>query len=499
MPSLLTATLLAGAASTAFGHISYPIHHRSVAGGSGGMQKRSASYDGAVLNNNSYTSYIIDLEIGTPPQLVSVQIDTGSSILWMNANCDNAANVPYCKEQSQFDSAKSSTWKSLNQTDTITYGSGNATLNQGTDVVRIPAAAGGTEMSIPALEFGVAEETYILSVGILGVSFGQIGELTEYPNVIDQLYLNNLTNGRVFSMALGNVTNRVAGDGVIIFGGVDTKKFTGPLVPLPNLPEQKTDPYPIPRYWVNMDSITINGTELVKPSNTSSNTTTANTPITSPELFSDINGPVIMDSGTSFLQLPTTFMEAIAKTMGGSIVDGTVIVDCAWQTAPGSLEFVFGESNTDMVVIDVPLAAMVLEDEGMCGLGIQSSDGDIMIMGDILMRQAYYVFDQDNQYIYMAPYADCGSAEETLPKLTSGEFFNYTGQCSTAAFVEETAAIASMAAQATASPTATKTGGSSSATSGSAGASGTAKASAGNSVAVSAILLAAGFAVSLFV
>ncbi|CAK7213936.1 hypothetical protein SCUCBS95973_001967 [Sporothrix curviconia] len=499
MPSLLSATLLASAATSALaaGHISYPIKHRAVAGAQEGLQRRTASYAGALLTNHSYTSYLIDLEIGTPPQTISLQVDTGSSNMWMNVNCDNAADVEFCKVQPQFNADDSSTWKPLNETLTLTYGSGNVTINQGADVVRIPAAEGGSTITISSLQFGVIEQSYSVSNGLIGVSFGELGEVTEFPNIIDQLALSNLTNGRVFSLALGNLTNVQAADGVLIFGGIDTKKFVGDLVPLPNLPVQKTDPFPIPRYWVNMDSISINGTEVVPGHD---NLTTTNTPITSPQVFSDINGPVILDSGTSFLQLPTTFMESIAKAMGGTVYDDTVIVDCAWQLSPGSLQFVFGESNTDYVVIDVPLGSIVLGDSGSCGLGVQSSDGDNMIMGDILLRQAYCLFDQDKEYIYMAPFADCGSAEETLPQLADGEFFNYTGQCQTSGFVEELAAISSAAVLATASPTATTNGGSTAATSGVAS-SGTAaaKSSAGRSFAASAALLVAGFAVSLLI
>ncbi|KAL1900566.1 hypothetical protein Sste5346_002289 [Sporothrix stenoceras] len=507
MPSFTSLALAASAATSvlAAGHASFPIQHRSVAGGNPrNLQKRAAGHDGALLANNSYTSYVIDLEIGTPSQLVSVSIDTGSSILWMNADCANAGNQPYCETMAQFNVDKSSSWRDLDQTSTISYGSGNASLVEGTDVVRIPANVDGTDMTIPKLQFGVASETYIVSAGILGVCFGEPEGLTTYPNIIDQLSLNNLTNGRVFSMALGNLTSTdAAGNGVIIFGGIDTKKFVGDLVPLPNLPEQKTDPYPMPRYWVTMESVTINGTDKVVPTNQATlNMTTTNTPITSPKLLANSSGPVIMDSGTSFMQLPSEFMKDIATAMGGSLFEGSaVVVDCAWQHSSGYLQFVFGESSGNHVIIDVPLAAIVLNDDGMCGLGIQPSDGDIMIMGDTLMRQAYYVFDQDNKYIYMAPFADCGSDEETLPQLSEGEFFSYTGACKTSAFAEETASIASAGAKATATTKGgSTTGATGAAATGTGGAGGGANTSAaGRSGTVSAVVLAAGLVAHLLI
>ena len=412
----------------------------------------------------------------------------------------------------------------MDDTSFLTYGSGNASLDLGTDVVSLPALVGGTTMTIPSFQFGVAEETYNMTVGILGVGFGLVGGLTDVPNIIDALAMQNLTNGRVFSIALGNLSaTDAAGNGVIIFGGIDTKKFAGPLVPLPNLPEQpiEIDPHPMPRYWVTLDSITINGTELVTPTNSSNNLATANTPISTPQLLANSSGPVLMDSGTTFLQMPSQFMAAIAAAMGGSLYDGSVVIDCAWMHSVGWLQFVFGEAGGNQVAVDVPLAAAVFfdPDAGLCGLGIQPGDGDIMIMGDVLMRQAYVLFDQDNQNIYIAPFADCGTAGETLPQLSEGEVFDYTGQCETSAFVEEMASIAAAAAAAAdaaaaaaaAATAATATGTDSTSTAATptktgnnaAAASGTAQSSlAGRSFALSpmsTLLLAAGVAAQLLI
>lgn len=57
----------------------------------------------------------------------------------------------------------------------------------------------------------------------------------EYDNLIDVLYEQGVTNSRAFSVALGS---KDGSGGTVIFGGVDTKKFSGNLVQLENLPPQ---------------------------------------------------------------------------------------------------------------------------------------------------------------------------------------------------------------------------------------------------------------------
>lgn len=66
-----------------------------------------------------------------------------------------------------------------------------------------------------------------------------------YNNLVDELYDQGITYSRVFSVALG--TKDAGNRGTVIFGGIDTKKYSGNLIELRNLPRQKehgrTGPY----------------------------------------------------------------------------------------------------------------------------------------------------------------------------------------------------------------------------------------------------------------
>ncbi len=61
--------------------------------------------------------------------------------------------------------------------------------------------------------------------GILGIGHGA-NVTIPYKNMIDQLADQGATNTKAFSLALGSKSEQ---EGVIIFGGLDTSKFSGTL------------------------------------------------------------------------------------------------------------------------------------------------------------------------------------------------------------------------------------------------------------------------------
>ena len=81
----------------------------------------------------------------------------------------------------------------------------------------------------------------------MGISWGV--ELIGYYNIIDQLALQGITNSRAFSLDLGSVDTAEGMwyskshdmfaewfPGSIIFGGIDTMKYRGPLEKRPIIP-----------------------------------------------------------------------------------------------------------------------------------------------------------------------------------------------------------------------------------------------------------------------
>jgi len=73
------------------------------------------------LTSNIF-SYYGSISVGTPPQIFNVQVDTGSSDLWIpSSSCTTTG----CTQHRRFNSSKSSTYSGIpNGAFTIEYGSG---------------------------------------------------------------------------------------------------------------------------------------------------------------------------------------------------------------------------------------------------------------------------------------------------------------------------------------------------------------------------------------
>ncbi|KAK5972991.1 Eukaryotic aspartyl protease, partial [Trichostrongylus colubriformis] len=118
--------------------------------------------------------YLGNVTVGTPPQITTLVLDTGSSNLWV---IDAACKTDACNGQPssgynkhKFDTTKSSTFTKETRTFSIQYGSGSCNGYLGIDVVSFAG------LSIPKQEFGVA--THLADVfgyqpvdGILGLGW----------------------------------------------------------------------------------------------------------------------------------------------------------------------------------------------------------------------------------------------------------------------------------------------------------------------------------------
>ncbi|CAP60290.1 uncharacterized protein PODANS_1_5960 [Podospora anserina S mat+] len=195
--ALLGTALTLPTIETKKGLLSFPV-----------LQKRSQSVnlrkrDNVVtLGNVSTLTYLIRLEIGTPPQPVEVVLDTGSFELWVDPTCATAATQGQeekCNASGRYIPGQSSTYVDKGAKQHIGYGKGGAEISYAAD---------------------------------------------------------RITQSKAFSIALGGQYSETGG--AIIFGGVDTKKFGGKLHKFDNMPPQiegsKEGPW---RYWVQMKSVGI--------------------------------------------------------------------------------------------------------------------------------------------------------------------------------------------------------------------------------------------------
>ncbi|KAI1773646.1 acid protease [Hypoxylon cercidicola] len=347
------------------------------------------------LANRSDVAYYAQLEIGTPPQQVYVQLDTGSFELWVNPDCSDlrgSADVRFCRAVGHYDSASSSTATQLATSKTLRYGIGSANIQYVTDDIGL----GGTNSQLKGVQFGVATDTVDEFAGILGIGHG-LNVTIRYRNFIDELEAQGVTETKAFSLALGSKDEQ---EGVVIFGGLDTSKFTGPLQTLPII-AAKDSPDQVPRYWVNMTSLT-----LTPPSGKT-------------KQYGNTTMAVFLDSGATLTLLPTKLANLIAADFGADATDsnGFYPVSCSLNDLPGTLNFAF-----DGVTIRVPYSEVVRELQTsfgtQCYLGISPSD-DFVLLGDTMLRSAYAVFDQTNNAIHLAQYVNCGTNEIEITDATN--------------------------------------------------------------------------------
>ncbi|KAI0436611.1 aspartic peptidase domain-containing protein [Xylaria telfairii] len=342
------------------------------------------------LEKRADVAYYAKLNIGTPPQPVFVQLDTGSFELWVNPNCatlQGTSDVRFCRAVGHYDPSSSSTAIELATTKTLRYGIGSANIQYVVDSIGLA----GTDALLQNVQFGVAVDTSEEFAGILGIGHGE-NVTIRYKNMIDQLADQGVTSTKAFSLALGSKSEQ---QGVIIFGGLDTSKFTGTLQTQPIIPARDA-PDGVPRYWIGMESLS-----LSPPSGD-----TKQYPNTSMAVF--------LDSGATLTLLPTRLAAAIAADFGADATDsnGFYPVDCKFNDQPGTLNFAFPG-----VTIRVPYREVVREIQTAfgisCYLGISPNE-DFVLLGDTMLRSAYAVFDQTNNAIHLAQYSNCGSNEKEI-------------------------------------------------------------------------------------
>lgn len=215
-------------------------------------------------------------------------------------------------------------------------------------------------------------------------------------------------------MALG--PKDASDGGTVVFGGVDTGKFSGRLHQFANLPPQTEQGQPGPwRYWIQLD-----GVSTAKPGSKSGGGGGGT-------YYPGSSLPVVLDTGSTISYLPQSVIDGLAADFGAETLDdGTLAVDCGTAQQSGSVDFVFGA-----LTVRVPYHEFVWEAApGQCLVGAAPvTTSTTALLGDTFLRRAYVLFDQDNANIFLAQYENCGTQLETLPA-GAGSAANLTGQCS---------------------------------------------------------------------
>ncbi|KAK1753950.1 aspartic peptidase domain-containing protein [Echria macrotheca] len=383
------------------GIIRFPVTARAGNTVFGRHSKRQTEVDST--GQLSGTLYTIPITLGTPGQTVPVQIDTGSSELWVNPICSQANDPAFCAAQPRF--TLSTTLVDYGVQGSYTYGSGYADWEYVGDYVRIGSA------TLTQQIFGVAYSTAYADTGILGLGPDQSGWTSPYPLVIDSLAQQGIINSRAFSMDLRGTDSAT---GSVIFGGIDANKYSGSLFKLPIVPAaQSPDGYT--RFYVSLTGISVN-----QPDGTVVPVYTAPTG-SSGQAF-------LLGSGSTLCALPTAIFNPLVAAFPSATYVASAdlyVVDCADPGDGGSIDFTFGDGN----VINVRYYDFIWRDDdnAVCILGAHEETTGLPVLGDTFLRAAYVVFDWDNRNIHMAQSDDCGTSlvaigtgPDAVPSVTGG-------------------------------------------------------------------------------
>ncbi|CEP07800.1 hypothetical protein [Parasitella parasitica] len=432
----------------------------------------------ASLYNDAGSQYLIDVSIGTPAQNFSVTLDTGSADLWVPGSACSKTDCP----NGFFDQTASTTFKSLNKDFALVYGIGAVNGTYVTDTVTIAGAtvqnqqfalasttsqiltntnlittsqaeraqSSNETLSIRALDSVAAENP--TANGILGLGYPKLTASSStgqgvYNPFVFNLVANDVISEPVFSIYL-NKASPYGWVGEIIFGGVDSTKYTGNLTYLPVASLSSTKSSGKKRaslpnndgnyYWmVGAQGITI--TDSSSASAAIANTTAANNTDSNVVLDLPFSAPsaFILDTGTTLTYLPPVMAQQVIEAFAGQdySVDensGTYIVNCEAAKSTVQLELKMASSATaEPLVVSVPASQLVIpldadtaENAMYCLFGVaptsaSSLGNNLYLVGDSVLRSTYMVYDMGQNRIGIAAAAGVAGSVKGISNVST--------------------------------------------------------------------------------
>ncbi|KAK3115075.1 hypothetical protein LTR53_005941 [Teratosphaeriaceae sp. CCFEE 6253] len=347
------------------------------------MRKRQSNTVEVDLDNEE-TLYFMNASIGTPAQNLRLHIDTGSSDLWVNVASTSGTYAPN----------SSSTYQYIDSQFNITYVDGSGSEG---DYASDTLAFGG--VTLDNQQFGIGY-TSSSQEGIIGIGY-PINEVATqynggnpYPNVPLHLMQNGEINSNAYSLWLNDLD---ASTGSILFGGVNTDKFTGSLETLPVIP---TRGY-YAEFIIALTAVGANGT--------------------TGSIANNIASPALLDSGSSLMYLPDDIVQSIYNDVGAQYdsSQGAAFVDCDLANSDATIDFTFSTPTISVGMNElVIVAGSDQRGNPICIIGISPASGSTPVLGDTFLRSAYVVYDMTKNEISLAP-TNFNSTSDNILEITN--------------------------------------------------------------------------------
>jgi len=368
----------------------------STGGGSTGGGSTGSGQVGDIpaedVENNA--EYLAAISIGTPPQTVNLDFDTGSADLWVWSTelPANLRNQSGSNEHNIFDPSKSSTWQqSSGSTWQIQYGDGStASGDVGTDVVN----AGGLIIKGQAIELAKTLSAQFAQGpgdGLLGLAFGNINTVS--PKPVNTLVENMIAqqdipaNTELFTAYLGSTgvagaTQTSSGGGSTLqpqtgngtsfytFGYIDQDALQGQTVAYTPVDSSQG-------FWTFASaSASVGGKTITRSGNTA-----------------------IADTGTTLALVGDDLCEAVYGAIPGAKQNtqqqGWVFPTSTDLASLPKIQVAVGDNLFTINPEELPFQDL---GDGTYYGGIQSrGQQGFDILGDVFLRSIYAIFDQGNK------------------------------------------------------------------------------------------------------
>ncbi|VBB72053.1 Putative protease precursor [Podospora comata] len=374
------------------------------------VRKRASTFEEIITNEEARGGYFATCRLGTPGQDLTLQLDTGSSDIWVpdpTAKVCSKSGTEGCA-LGTFNPDRSSTFKVVGQGDfDINYVDGSSSKGDYfTDAFQI----GGATLQNMTMGLGVNTD---IAYGLVGVGYALneaiVGTTQStasvYPNLPVNMVKEKLINTVAYSLWLNDLDSS---SGNILFGGIDTQKYKGDLTRINILPTTQG----------LYTSFAVAMTSLIAVSPSGQDTLTSKA----------FPMPVVLDSGTTLSYLPTDLALQVWTEVGAlySPEFELAVLPCDMQNSEGYFSFGFGgpsgpqiNVSMDELVLDLTSGRAPVFNTGpykgmdACEFGIQNFSSAPYLLGDTFLRSAYVVYDLVNNQVGLAA-TDFNSTESNI-------------------------------------------------------------------------------------
>jgi hypothetical protein len=337
---------------------------------------------GAVANRpiDDDAEWLTPVQIGNPPRTFQMDLDTGSSDLWVHGSQSAAAGG----SRTRYNSTASKSCKEMSDAKwLIEYGDGSGASGH---VVKDTVSIGGLSVQSQAVQ--VADKVHDSFAqqqnvdGLLGLGFSSINTVAPKKQ---KTFFENAKDDHGAGVFTADLQHDAPG--TYTFGIINKTAYTGDVV--------YTDIDPSNGMWTfKSTGFAVGDGELNKTSITT-----------------------IADTGTSLIWLPDDINKAYYSQVEGAKVDKTAggyVFPCDAKLP--DFTFIIGDSNTGVTVpgaymnfapLEGPKPSGKRSDEssqsGTCFGGLQSSsDSGLNIIGGVALKAAFVVFDAEKRRIGFA-------------------------------------------------------------------------------------------------